>query len=114
VKKALAGALVVLLSAACHDSTGITQSLDDAEARWQQMHITNYTFTVAVQCFCNATAPVRVTVVNNVPTSVVFAKFVASYDATTGYPHSVEIDPKATVADDELALQITSFAAATP
>ena len=141
--KPLLGALAMMLVAACHDSTGIGQDLGNAKARWDQSGIAKYTFTVKISCFCGTIAPIRVTVVNDVPTSVVFAdstavaadttqyrsyltidriftviqgsldqnpsKFVASYDGATGYPKTVTIDPKATVADDELGIQVMSL-----
>lgn len=145
MRRALLGAAAVLVLAACHDSVSVerVQTLDDAQARWQQVGIQNYTFVVRLNCFCANTAPVRVTVANGVPTSAVFAdstnvaadtatyhsyltvdrifavirselqqnpaQFTADYDAATGYPKAVNIDPKAMIADDEIGIQVTAL-----
>ena len=138
------GALAIVLVAACHDSVGIEENLDSAQARWNQSSIKSYTFTFKLSCFCApANEAIRVTVANDVPTAIVFAdstnvtadttslrnyltidrifttihgklqqnpaKFDAAYDAATGYPKTVTIDPSATAADDELGIQVTSL-----
>ena len=90
--KTLLGALAILAVAACHDATGPGVTLDNAEGRWNQANISNYMFTVKVNCFCGHTAPIRVTVQDDVPVQVVFADSTSVAADTTAYHEFLTID----------------------
>jgi hypothetical protein len=121
--------------------TASIPGLDEADAaayqRWQAAGLTDYRFSVDVQCFCPVAKPVVVTVRDGqvtsarpeplefwsdvvVPVPDLF-QLVAdtrdtadvvevAYDAELGYPKTISVDRVQAAIDDEVAYVVTHFA----
>ena len=108
------------------------------QAQWQSKGIKSYSMTITRQCFCPS-EPLDVVVVDGVATKVTVggkapdplqpavapltiqdlfvlvaaqneaASMTVEWDATFGYPTSIQVDPIANAIDDEFGYTITNF-----
>jgi hypothetical protein len=135
----LVGACSYLPGATLSPREAALRALAGHEAQWLAKGITSYTFSVARSCFCPFTDPVDVTVVDGVVTTVTrsglpvepldvegvpktvpelfalvsaqpaSAAMTVEWDATFGFPSSIQVDPIANATDDEFGIIVTNF-----
>ncbi len=115
-----------------------TAELDDAEQRWAEAGITDYTYTLTWQCFCpegGTPSAVEVQggeVVGSTPelpeASTVEGlfdtvrsaiesdpdAFDVSYDAVLGYPTMLDVDPMANAMDEEYGFEAKDLTESSP
>lgn len=140
--------LLLAASVSCSMTTGPGRSGEELELlrnrqRWASAGIHDYEFEFRRTCFClpDATEPVRITVRNDVVTSVIRTRdgqpastnvrtwptvdslftevrrqidqsaerLEVEYDASYGYPRSMAVDVRATMADDEFWISATNL-----
>lgn len=136
---ALLAACSYLPGASLSPRDAALRALADHQAQWLAKGITNYAFTVARQCFCPSNDPVDVSVVAGVATKVTrggqpvapldvqgipktvpelfalvsaqpaSAGMTVEWDATFGFPSSIQVDPIANALDDEFGIVVTNF-----
>lgn len=115
------------------------RTLAEHQARWQSKNIDDYSLSVTRQCFCPFTDPIDIVVVSGVVTGVTkagqpvapnevqgipktvlelfavvgaqgdAAALTVEWDATFGFPTSIQVDPIANAVDDEFGILVTNF-----
>jgi hypothetical protein len=129
-----------LVSSGCHDISGPggRSELQANRQKWTQSGVTDYTFTLRMDCFCAINGPVRVVVVADsarqvtmestgevlnapwIPTIKKLFDFIdqqiarpaavlqVTYDPTLGYPTRIVADPIANAVDDEVTYTVSN------
>lgn len=132
-----------LVSTGCHDIAGPDDrsALEASRQKWSRSGLTDYTFTLRMDCFCAINGPVRVLVVSDsvrqvtmdstgellnapwIPTIKKLFDFIdqeiarpaavlqVTYDPSLGYPAKIVADPIANAVDDEVTYTVSNVAA---
>ena len=134
----LAALAVLAVTMSCRDTTAPIFDLATARARWHAQNLHTYEFTLQRSCFC-MTDPLHVTVANDTVSDVLDLKTGASitrqagqtvedlfafiqsaidnhahvihaeFDASKGFPISIDYDGSAQAADDEVSIRVSDL-----